>query len=415
MYIQRELEAKIKPFLSRREALAITGPRQAGKTTFINHLKGEFERAGKKVKFITFEKKGDLDLFSNSIEDFKALAQNYDCVIVDEFQYAGDAGQKLKYLYDTTKVKFIVSGSSSLELTFQTGKYMVGRLLDFELAPFSFGEYLSAAEPELGALRAQKMKSADLFEFDPAGGFGDEITRRLSNALEDYIVWGGYPACVLSKTDLEKQKILEGIVEKYLLQDIKDLLGLATGDELMKIARLLALQIGNLVNFSELSDISGLAHKEVLKHINILEKTFILNLIRPFFVNRRTELVKNPKSYFVDLGVRNFLVSDFRRLEDRNDAGAVMENYARNMLAAKELKLNYWRTKSKAEVDFVAEFSGNTYPIEVKYGSKKIIGKSYYSFLERFNPKTGVILTRDYSGEETIGKTKVKFIPLCYF
>jgi len=102
-------------------------------------------------------------------------------------------------------------------------------------------------------------------------------------------------------------------------------------------------------------------------------------------------------------------------LEERNDAGAVMENYARNMLAAKELKLNYWRTKSKAEVDFVAEFSGNTYPIEVKYGSKKIIGKSYYSFLERFNPKTGVILTRDYSGEETIGKTKVKFIPLCYF
>jgi len=292
MYIQRELEAKIKPFLSRREALAITGPRQAGKTTFINHLKGEFERAGKKVKFITFEKKGDLDLFSNSIEDFKALAQNYDCVIVDEFQYARDAGQKLKYLYDTTKVKFIVSGSSSLELTFQTGKYMVGRLLDFELAPFSFGEYLSAAEPELGALRAQKMKSADLFEFDPAGGFGDEITRRLSNALEDYIVWGGYPACVLSKTDLEKQKILEGIVEKYL-------------------SRFLALQIGNLVNFSELSDISGLAHKEVLKHINILEKTFILNLIRPFFVNRRTELVKNPKSYFVDLGVRNFLVSDY--------------------------------------------------------------------------------------------------------
>ena len=98
MYIRRELETKIKPFLNRKEALAITGPRQAGKTTFIGHLQKELEAAGKKVKFITFEKKGDLDLFSNSIEDFKTLAQNYDCVIIDEFQYAKDAGQKLKYL-----------------------------------------------------------------------------------------------------------------------------------------------------------------------------------------------------------------------------------------------------------------------------------------------------------------------------
>lgn len=158
MYIRRELETKIKPFLNRKEALAITGPRQAGKTTFIGHLQKELEAAGKKVKFITFEKKGDLDLFSNSIEDFKTLAQNYDCVIIDEFQYAKDAGQKLKYLYDTIKTKFIVSGSSSLELTFQTGKYMVGRLLDFELMPFSFGEYLPVVDADLAALRAKKNK-----------------------------------------------------------------------------------------------------------------------------------------------------------------------------------------------------------------------------------------------------------------
>ncbi len=415
MYIRRELETKIKPFLNRKEALAITGPRQAGKTTFIGHLQKELEAAGKKVKFITFEKKGDLDLFSNSIEDFKTLAQNYDCVIIDEFQYAKDAGQKLKYLYDTIKTKFIVSGSSSLELTFQTGKYMVGRLLDFELMPFSFGEYLPVVDADLAALRAKKTRSKSVFDFEVTEGFGEEITRRLADALEKYAVWGGYPACVLSKTDLEKQKILEGIVEKYLLQDIKDLLGLATGDELMKIARFLALQTGNLVNFSELGEASGLAHKEVLKHVNILEKTFILNLIRPFFTNRRTELVKNPKSYFVDSGVRNFLISDFRELQNRNDAGAVMENHARNLLAAEGFKTNYWRTKSKAEVDFVVEDKGSVCPVEVKYGSKKIIGKSFYGFLERFNPKTGVILTRDYLGEEIIGKTKVKFIPLCYF
>jgi predicted AAA+ superfamily ATPase len=417
MYIQRQLEHKIKPFLKRREALAIVGPRQAGKTTFIKHLEGELEKNGKKVKFITFENLGDLELFSNSIEDFKEIAQEYDCVIIDEFQYAKNAGQKLKYLYDTTKTKFIVSGSSSLELTFQTGKYMVGRMLDFKLTPFSFREYLSAKDEDLYRLLEKKIGKASIFDFNVVSGFGSEINRRLARALEKYTVWGGYPACVLSKTENEKQKILEGIVEKYLLQDIRGTLHFASSDELVRISRFLATQIGGLVNFAELSASSGLIRAEVARHAKILEKTFIIDLIRPFFTNRRTELVKNPKVYFVDLGIRNFLVSDFRPLENRNDAGLIMENYAYNMLSGAGIaaKLNYWRTKSKAEVDFVVEKEGGVYPIEVKYVSKNTIGKSFHSFVEKFKPKKGIILTKDYLKEEKIGKTKIIFIPLSYF
>jgi uncharacterized protein len=417
MYIQRQLERNLKPFLKRREVIAIIGPRQAGKTTFITHLGKELEKNGEKVKFLTFENLGDLNLFQNSLEDFKVLAKGYDRVIIDEFQYAKDAGQKLKYLYDTTGIKFIVSGSSSLELTFQTGKYMVGRMLEFKLMPFSFREYLTTKSEDIFRLLDEKIDSRAIFDFNIKNGFSDEINRRLAVALEQYVIWGGYPACVLSQTEDEKRKVLEGIVEKYLLQDINGLLHLATADELMKISRFLAAQIGNLVNYSELANVSGLNRREVLKHINILEKTFILDMVRPFFSNRRTELVKNPKDYFCDLGVRNFLVSDFRPLDVRNDAGAVMENYAYNMIlnGGAAARLNYWRTKSQAEVDFVLEKEGGVYPIEVKYGSKKIIGKSFYNFVEKYNPKTGIILTKDYLGEEKIGKTKIEFIPLSYF
>src|SRR3989338_1729075 len=133
MYIERELKDKIKPFLAKKEAISIVGPRQAGKTTFIKHLaeQFEFEQKGKKVRFFTFENRDDLNLFNNGLEDFKKIASQYQVVFIDEFQYSRDGGQKLKYLYDTTEVKFIVSGSSSLELTFQTGKYMVGRLIEF--------------------------------------------------------------------------------------------------------------------------------------------------------------------------------------------------------------------------------------------------------------------------------------------
>lgn len=417
MYIHRKLEKTIKPFLKRKEVLSIIGPRQAGKTTFIKHIEKELKQAGKKVKFISFEKRSDLDLFQENIEDFKDLVGQYQYLIIDEFQYAKNGGQKLKYLYDTSKVKFIISGSSSLELTFQTGKYMVGRMLDFQLMPFSFREFLSFTDEELFNILDKKISGVSVLKFNIENGFGEQINNRLSAALENYVVYGGYPAAVLSNTFAEKQKILENILEKYLLKDIKSLLNLATEDELIRLSKFLAGQIGNMIKYEELTNASNLNYKDVIKHLNILDKTFVIKLIKPFFINRRTELTKNPKNYFIDLGLRNYLLDDFRYAKNRNDLGAIMENYAYNLLQnlniARELK--YWRTKSKAEVDFVIEKEQNIYPIEIKYVSKRIIGKSFYSFIEKFNPKTGIILTKDYLAEEKIKNTKVKFIPLSYF
>jgi len=414
-YVHRELEKEIIPYLERKEVLSIIGPRQVGKTTFLEFLEKNLKEKGKKVKFITFEKRSDLELFQESIEDFKDLVTQYQCVIIDEFQYAKEGGQKLKYLYDTTKVKFIISGSSSLELSFKTGKYMVGRMLDFKLSPFSFKEYLSFKDGELYELIKKRVGSQSVLKFNLKKPFGKQINQKLTNLLEEYVTYGGYPAVALSKTNKEKKKVLENIVEKYILRDIKGLLGMTTENELIKIAKLLASQIGNMVNYGELSNVSGLNYKKVIEHLNVLEKTFIINLIKPFFTNRRLELTKNPKSYFIDLGIRNFLLSDFRSLENRNDSGSVMENYAHGFLNNLVTDLKYWRTKSKAEVDFIIEKEQTVCPIEIKYTSRKIVGKSFHSFINKFNPELGIILTKDYFKEEKIKNTKVKFIPLSYF
>lgn len=359
-----------------------------------------------------------MDLFEKNIEDFKLVAQQYDCVIMDEFQYAKEGGKKLKYLYDTTSVKFIVSGSASLELTFQTGKYMVGRILEFSLFPFSFREFLSYENPELFSLLQGKEEKvgADVINFDAKNAFGAEINRRLAELLERYAVYGGYPAVVLAEGDDVKQKVLEGIAENYLLRDIKGLLHLATSDHLERLEKFLAGQIGGMVKFNELSNISDLTYKEVKKHINILEKTYIVSFARPFFTNKRVELAKNPKVYFFDLGFRNFSLSDFRDLSDRNDFGAVMENCAYNLMRNRypQSLIKYWRTKSKAEVDFIIEKEGAVYPFEVKYSSKKIVGKSLYSFINKFNPPVAIVFTKDFASEEKSGKTIIKFIPLSY-
>jgi len=415
MYIERQLSAEIKPFLAKRETISIVGSRQAGKTTFIENLAQEFKQRNKKVKFITFEKREDLNLFNNDIESFKKIAEQYGVVIIDEFQYSQEGGQKLKYLYDTTKVKFIISGSSSLELTFQTGKYMVGRLHEFLLTPFSFREFLSARDQEISDVLKDKINN-NPFVFKMKNGFGEEINNRLAKLFEEYIIYGGYPAVVLSNTTEEKQKILEGIYSKYLLKDIKDLLRLATDQELEKLVKLLSGQISNIIQYRELADCSGLPYKELKKHLSILEKTFIISLVRPFFTNKRTELVKNPKVYFNDSGLRNFSLDDFRSLDVRNDAGAMAENHGYNLLAGIfKRNVKYWRTKARAEVDFVIEKEQAIYPVEIKYVSKRVIGKSLYSFIEKFNPPAAFILTKNYLGEEKIRGTKIKFIPIAYF
>ena len=92
MYINRQLEVDIKPFLAKKEVISIIGPRQAGKTTFIENLAKQFKNNDKTVKFITFEKRADLDLFNNNIEDFKKVILQYDVVFIDEFQYSKDGG-----------------------------------------------------------------------------------------------------------------------------------------------------------------------------------------------------------------------------------------------------------------------------------------------------------------------------------
>ncbi len=412
-YVRREIEKELKLFLKRKEILAIVGARQVGKTTLLEYLFSEIKKR-KKIKFLTFEKESNLSLFEN-IEDFKEYCKDYDVLIIDEFHYARDGGKNLKYLFDTTKIKFIISGSSSLELTFETGKYLVGRMFKFSLYPFSFREFLLAKDKKLLSLLVSRFPDLFFSKIELKKSFGSEINSQLQKYFEEYLIFGGYPAVVLAKTPQEKIKILESILENYLLKDIGALLNLKTQRELLKICEFLSTQIGNLLNYQELSNISNLKYKDILNHLKILENTFVIELLRPFYRNPRTELVKTPKVYFIDTGFRNYLLSDFKEFAKRNDIGELVENFVFSNLKRRHIsKINFWRTKSKAEVDFVIQEQGEFIPIEVKYSRNPSIGKSLYSFIEKFSPKRCYILTKEFFDIQKIGETDIYFIPVYY-
>lgn len=423
MIYERDIKKTLQRYLARREIIAIKGPRQAGKTTLLKDLYSDMAKR-KKCLFLTFEKRDDLEIFEKDIENFKHLyVERYPVIFIDEFQYAKEGGQKLKYLFDTTECKFIISGSSSLELTSKTSSYLVGRLFSFHLYPFSFSEFLRINHTALfDIIQSTARKTNDLFSFslpnqEPLKSAS--LKEVLYKLLEEYIIFGGYPAVVLSKTLKEKEQVLKGILETYLLRDIKTLLALATDEELILLAKFLALQIGNISVYQELSNASKLSLLQVKRHLTILHETYLLEFILPYFVNKRTELTKNPKIYFLDTGFRNMLIGNFSPLVLRSDSGALFENYVFSQLKRKVDiigGIKFWRTKSGAEIDFILEKGKNTLPIEVKYslGQTLNIGKSFYSFLQKYRPPSALIITRNIWGRKTIDNTHLYFLPAFY-
>ncbi len=400
MYIKRTLEDELKKYLKSPEIIAIVGPRQCGKTTLLKQL----FKGLKKAAYIDFEDRDILNLFNNDIKSFYALyAKGLDYLFIDEFQYATDGGQKLKYLYDTYSIKIIISGSSVLDLTHQAVKYLVGRIFIFQLYPFSFSEFLSYRNSSLheNIYLPTKSKIDRYFhnKRNTPPSVSEQVIKEMTGYYHEYLIYGGYPRVILSGDKEEKITVLKNIFNTYLLREIRDILQLNTEIELQKLLKALALQTGSLVAYNELGQISSLNYSRLLKHLNILENTFLIKMITPYFRNKRTEIAKSPKVYFWDNGFRNMVINNFQLPEDRTDRGGLNENFTATQLLKAGHTINYWRTKSNAEIDFILEEEQEALTaIEVKSTlSSSKAGKSLYSFREKYDVKKTIILSENYS------------------
>ena len=370
MYIKRDIEDKIAKYIHTPEILAIVGPRQSGKTTLISHIYSNYKE---KSNFLTFEDPETLSMFERDTLDFINLyVKNKSILFIDEFQYAKNGGKILKRIYDEFKIKIIITGSSSVDLTVQALKSLVGRIFIFEIFPFNFEEFLRAKDLELCDFYREYVKKGleDLLA-ENSLNFGDEMNNKLRSYFQEYSIYGGYPRVVLSSDTDEKKEILKGIYSTFFLREVKDYMGLIDDYKLQKLVKSLSLQIGSLIDYKELSSLSGYAFVSLKKYLNFLEKTYICSLVRPFFRNKRKEIVKNPKVYFLDAGLRNYIVNDFRKLDERPDSGELLENNIFVNLRKKGYEIKYWRSKTKREIDFIVEKDGLTIGIEVKMNVHK--------------------------------------------
>ena len=230
----------------------------------------------------------------------------------------------------------------------------------------------------------------------------------LNSICKGYLIYGGYPRILLAKDDEEKKEVLKNIVNIYLLRDIKDLISLADETQYYKLLKALALQIGNITVYNELAAVSGLDYYKTKQILSVFEELFLVKFVTPYFSNKRIEISKNPKVFFMDLGIRNAIIGDFRFTEDRVDKGALLENYVFKAFYEKDKSVKYYRSKSGAEIDFIID---DKLPVEVKSKLlKPSVSKSFHSFILKYNPDKGIIFNSNTEASLLIDKCNVLFL-----
>lgn len=365
--ITRSLQPIISQYIGVGKLILLVGARQVGKSTLFRQIT---EQHHGDVLWLNCDQQSVMAMLTApSLSDLRLLVANHAIVVIDEAQRVENIGITLKLLVENfPNVQFLVTGSSSLDLHSRLNEPLTGRKIEYNLFPISTEELYKSE-----GLIAVKEK------------------------LEQRLIYGSYPE-VLCGT-LSPKFTLHELAESYLYKDILEVEGLRKPAVLQKLLVALALQVGSEVSYNELSRIVGIDSKTVERYIDLLEKCFIIFRLNSFSRNVRTELSKGKKIYFYDLGIRNAILNAFTPLEQRQDKGALWENF----FIVERLKYNhyhdrwvnmyFWRTRDKQEIDYIEEIDGELHLFEMKWNDRKQNIKFPNLFIETYHPALTHIVT----------------------
>lgn len=349
--------------LFKGKAFIIFGPRQTGKTTFVAQL---LAKVNKKTLYLNGD---DADvrarLAKPNATQIAQLLGDYEVLFIDEAQRIAEVGLLIKIIVDRfKKVQVIATGSSAFELSGKINEPLTGRKYEMMLLPFSYAELVNHS---------------------------DFLTEERS--LEQRLIYGSYPEVINDPVNAEEH--LKLLADSYLYKDLFALEEVKKPLLFEKIVKALALQIGSEVNFSELAQLVKADQKTVDKYITLLEKSFVVFTLPAFSGNVRNEIKKNKKIYFYDTGIVNAITRNFNPLTNRNDVGALFENY---MIAERmkylhqhqmEADVFFWRTTQQQEIDYIEKTNNKLLAVEFKWNEKS-------------KNKIPVTFTRAYPGAETL-------------
>lgn len=368
MLIQRLLEDQISAVIGSHKAIIIMGARQVGKSTLLHTILDDKEN-------VMWMNGDDIDiqhLFSDmSSTRVKAILGKSKILVIDEAQRIADIGLRLKLITDQMKnVQVIATGSSSFSLANKVNESLTGRKREFKLFPISFKEMVNHSN------------------------LLDEI-----RLLPHRMLYGYYPEVVCSAG--QEKTILKELSVSYLYRDILSMEGINKPDKLTTLLQALAYQIGSQISYNEIGRLVGLDSKTIERYIDVLEKSSVVFRLGSFSRNLRNELKRSRKIYFWDLGIRNAIIGNFSQIENRQDVGALWENFC----VAERMKLLvynesfarswFWRTQQQQEIDYVEEEDGKISAFEFKWSERKKNVRFPSTFATAYPAATFTVITPD--------------------
>ncbi len=332
-YISRTAEDTLLKYLSAFPVVGLTGPRQSGKSTLLKELlKDEY-------KYVTFDSPTTVAEFRDDPERFMRI--NADKVIFDEAQKAPEIFSYVKIAVDNDRDKygkFILSGSSHFTLMKNISESLAGRIGLLTLLPLQFGEI-----PQ--------------------------------NLQEQSIFKGAYPELVKREYNF-RNEWYQAYINTYLEKDLRSISDIGNIRDFFRLIKLLAARCSQRINFSELASELGVAVNTVKHWLSVLEASYIIFFLPPYFDNLGKRIVKSPKLYFHDTGLVSFLAGIETETQFENSllTGPLFENYivseVKKIIEHKKpfFNLYYYRTASGLEIDMIIDKNQSREWVEIKTG-----------------------------------------------
>ena len=366
MYLSRVAELPLKDILAGDKVGVILGARQVGKTTLVEHV-----LAGQPAVCLNFDVEVDKARFlaAAALAPSDALRSlgNPAVLVIDEAQRLTETSRIIKGWHDLRlPAKFLLLGSSSLELLDQAPESLTGRNRKLMLPPLLFSE-------TLGTQVWAKVDTAP-----------DHLCQHFASQLRAFLMqrlnFGSYPEVVTSENPTQ---LLRELSADYLWKDVLQTGLVKTPDLIKRLLRLLAHQAGSEVSVNELATQLQMARPTVDRYLDLLEQTFVLFRLPSFSTNPRKEIAKSQKVFFWDTGIRNALLNAFSTEDFRPDIGALWENWViaevakRNALLGSPAELFFWRTRAQSEVDLVVKQGSSLRAFEIKLSGGRVSGRAF--------------------------------------
>jgi predicted AAA+ superfamily ATPase len=392
--IKRFLEERLKELSLQYPIVALTGPRQSGKTTLAKLVFPDYQ-------YVSLEDPDNREFAEN---DPRGFLNKYSIkVVLDEIQRVPSLFSYLQTAVDEnpSNGRFILTGSQQFLLNEKISQSLAGRTTLLCLLSFSLAEL-------------NKRQQQQFWQNNNV----NQVSAPLEKNVFEVIHAGFYPR--IHDRNLEPQQWYRDYFETYVTKDVKNLLNIGDSKTFEQFLRLLAGRSGQLLNLTSLGNDSGVSHTTARRWISILEASYIIKLLQPHFNNFNKRMIKAPKIYFLDSGLLCYLlrIASAKNLATHPLLGGIFETFIIGEIMkwythqGKEAPLYFWRDRSGDEIDLVIDRGERLYPVEIK--ASQTISAGLFKNLKTWlalkgNKQTSGALV--YGGNDFQTRENIQIIP----